>query len=371
MTVKRDPRTGNWFFRTWVQTPRGPVRVFGTPGKAGYRDLAQTKVGAAEAERRAIAAAMSGKPLVAQATEVPTVREYSVVFLATYAAQHKPSERQSKVHILDGTVLPYFGDMRLDAVRQEDIDRYSAELRKAGRKVKTINNRLAVLSSLLKYAVRNGVIPAPAYPLSFSKPDVKPETSAVNRTDLEQLLTTGCLDQRYRVIVLLAAEVGLRAGEILGLQWADIADGQLTVRRAASGKNRRDITAPKHNKARTVPLSPRVVAAFATLPRSPTWVALRRDGQPFKYNGLIKAIKRCYVRAGVTLPRFPLHGLRHMFGTELAGRGVPLPIIQELMGHADIKTTLRYVHVNEAQKRTAIADVFRGQPVGSEAKNAP
>ena len=55
---------------------------------------------------------------------------------------------------------------------------------------------------------------------------------------------------------------------------------------------------------------------------------------------------------------------RHTFGTELAARGIPLPSIQKLMGHADIKTTMRYVTTTEAQLSAAIALTF-GQPVGN------
>ena len=58
----------------------------------------------------------------------------------------------------------------------------------------------------------------------------------------------------------------------------------------------------------------------------------------------------------------------------MAGQGVPLPVLQELMGHEDITTTRRYVTVNERQKRDAIAAVWGGgeapwQPRGS--KEAP
>ena len=76
------------------------------------------------------------------------------------------------------------------------------------------------------------------------------------------------------------------------------------------------------------------------------------------------ALVELYGRAKVTLPQMPWHALRHTFGSELAGRGVPLPVIKELMGHASITTTLRYVTVADDQKREAIARAF-GQQVGN------
>jgi integrase len=54
----------------------------------------------------------------------------------------------------------------------------------------------------------------------------------------------------------------------------------------------------------------------------------------------------------------PAPCLRHTFGTEAAGASVPLPVLQELMGHKAIETTLRYVDVSDRQKQDAIALAF-------------
>src|ERR687888_342939 len=90
MPVRRDPRTRRWFFRTIVKRPDGRrERVSGTPGVPGpYHNLAQSKVGAQEAERREIAEAPPGKPAARQAPptkEVPTIQRYSETFLSNYA----------------------------------------------------------------------------------------------------------------------------------------------------------------------------------------------------------------------------------------------------------------------------------------------
>jgi site-specific recombinase XerD len=82
------------------------------------------------------------------------------------------------------------------------------------------------------------------------------------------------------------------------------------------------------------------------------------------------AILEMYDRSGALRPAMPWHSLQHTFGTELAGKGVPLPVIKDLMGHASITTTLRYVTVVDDQKRDAIARAF-GQQVGNKSKNRP
>ena len=68
--------------------------------------------------------------------------------------------------------------------------------------------------------------------------------------------------------------------------------------------------------------------------------------------------------SGVTMP---WHSLRHTFGTECAARGVPVPVIKELMGHSSIATTMRYVTVTSGQLDAAIRQAF-GQQVGRKAK---
>jgi len=71
MPVRRDARTGQWFFRTILHFPDGKRRVFGTPGIPGpYHDLSPSKAGAEEAERRAIKAALASKPVVLPRTSV-------------------------------------------------------------------------------------------------------------------------------------------------------------------------------------------------------------------------------------------------------------------------------------------------------------
>ena len=62
MPVRRDPRTGGWFFRTTVKTPDGKkLRLFGTAGVPGpYHDLAATKSRGQAAEQRAIQRALDG-----------------------------------------------------------------------------------------------------------------------------------------------------------------------------------------------------------------------------------------------------------------------------------------------------------------------
>lgn len=355
MPVRRDKRTGAWIFQATVKFADGTrKRIFGTPGVPGpYHDLARTRVGAIEAERRAISEALLGKPLVAaaaalEAPKTKTIREDSETFLETYKPESKPStKRNRKISIAH--LLPFFGDKTIEQLRAEDVGTYVAAELKRGRTRKTINCHLAVLSSLIKF------VTGEKSKLRLNVGGKAAKIEAVESADVERLLDA-CKDARYRAVILLACEAGLRAGEIRGLQWTDIKDGQLTIRRALDKETGASLK-PKHDKERTVPLSPRIIETLATLPRRGLWVVCRPDGCALNYDELNHAVNALYARSKVARPLKPLHCLRHTFGTVMARR-VPLPVLRDLMGHEEISTTMRYVDVGEADKRAAIAAVF-------------
>ena len=150
MPVRRDPTTKQYFFRTSMKFLDGNThRVFGTPGVAGYyHDLAQTKIGAGEAERRAIAWALTGElvwdprakrarlikevttssiPTTATAPAAPrTLKELADGFLATYRPESKEREKREKRRILDAHLIPAFGGMTIDEITQVEVNRFIA-----------------------------------------------------------------------------------------------------------------------------------------------------------------------------------------------------------------------------------------------------
>jgi integrase len=357
MSVRRDSRTGRWYFRAWVNYGNGRrERIFGTPGKGDFRDLPNTKIGAQQAEQRAITAALSGTPVVPAAVkEEKTIREHAATFLDTYKPGQKPAERREKRRVMNTHLLPVFGDLRISELTQEQLDRYaSSELERIGArgepiKIKTVNNQLAVLSTMIRYATGE------RSKLRFKLDGMGGEIHAVDPDDVNALLAIA-EDPRLRAVVLLAAEAGLRAGEIRGLQWGDIRAGLVTVRRALD-KLTNEAVAPKHNKARTVPVSSRLEAAVGKLPRRGLWVIADELGAALSYDVIAERMVELYVAAGVQLPPKPLHCLRHTFGTVMA-KQVPLKVLRDLLGHADIETTLRYIDVGEDDKRAAITKVF-------------
>jgi integrase len=75
-----------------------------------------------------------------------------------------------------------------------------------------------------------------------------------------------------------------------------------------------------------------------------------RDGTP--YRSFRSAFERAVRKAGIT--NFTFHDLRHTFASRLVMAGVDLPTVKELLGHRDIRMTMRYTHLSSDHKQAAV-----------------
>jgi integrase len=159
-------------------------------------------------------------------------------------------------------------------------------------------------------------------------------------------------------VIRVAAHTGLRMGELRALRWRDVdwANGTIHVRRnapvsapAAAGEKR-----PKSGRVRSVPITDVVARELDRLSRRPHFTGFDdyvfpsasgaiSDGGDFR-----DAFYAALGAAGLGGMRhkdepITFHDLRHTFGT-LAVRVFPLSDVQQMMGHADLSTTMKYVH---------------------------
>ena len=141
--------------------------------------------------------------------------------------------------------------------------------------------------------------------------------------------------------IRLGAETALRRNELLHLQWdhVDLEAGHLTV--ACT-----DSFTSKSGAERRVPLSGRAVAVLRRLRverPSVTGLVLEAGAGAVDPGTCSKTVKRFAVAAGV--PQLTPHVLRHSCITWGVERGVPVPMVQRLAGHADLTTTMLYCSV--------------------------
>jgi hypothetical protein len=154
-------------------------------------------------------------------------------------------------------------------------------------------------------------------------------------------------------------------GELLALRWRDV-DFAVSTIRVRANYYLGQLTTPKSGKVRAVPLAPDVASALAQLERRENWVGdddLVFAGEAGGYldgSALRRRYKEALARAGLRPLRF--HDLRHTFGTRMIGKA-DIRRVQEWMGHADIQTTMRYLHYAPRREHAGlVAEALAVQP---------
>jgi integrase len=283
---------------------------------------------------------------------VPTLHAFAPRFLNSYARanRQKPSTIVTKQSLLRVHLVPLLGHKRLDAITNEDIQRLKSTL--VARAPKTVNNILTVLSTLLKAAVEWSVIermPCRIRLVKVSKPSAAFHDFDAYERLVGEARTTGA---NATLTVLLGGEAGLRCGEMIALEWADVdlATRQLCVQRSSWEGH---VTAPKGGRLRYIPLTIRLEEALRIHRhlRGPL-VLCDEHGAALKHKAVLSGV-RLAARRGKVL-NSGVHVLRHTFCSHLAMRGAPARAIQELAGHVNITTTQRYMHLSPAAIEGAI-----------------
>jgi integrase len=135
-------------------------------------------------------------------------------------------------------------------------------------------------------------------------------------------------------------------GELIALRWRDVDFPNHTIRVRASYAIGH-LTTPKSGKVRAVPLAPDVAGALARLGQRALATAdddlvfLGGAGSFLDGSALRRRYKSALARAGLRRLRF--HDLRHTFGTRMIAQA-DIRRVQEWMGHADVQTTMQYLH---------------------------
>jgi integrase len=185
----------------------------------------------------------------------------------------------------------------------------------------------------------------------------------VDAEQAAQLLRAAAGDP-LEALYVLAVMTGMRQGELLGLQWADVDGdvGRLTVRHTLqwSKGGAWSLDEPKTGHSRrTIKLPPTALQALKAhkarqaeqwLAIGPAWadhglVFPNALGRPIEASNLLPcSYKRLLGRAG--LPAIRFHDLRHSYATLALRNGVPVKVVSETLGHASITLTLdTYSHV--------------------------
>lgn len=248
----------------------------------------------------------------------------------------------------------FFEDRRfLDEIATGDLERLRTHLTNQGYSPQTTKHILGTMRGTWRYAKRLGYqvseLEFPAIKVSNGKlrylsfdeerkllAAIDPERSVKglpSYRDRTELMRREMHDLRDFIVILL--DTGARHSEISGLKWSQVNLKQGTIA----------LWRPKVRNESVLYMTDRVrkVLELRNGERTGLFVFMNRTGGARSYIGT--TLRRAFTRAG--LPDCSLHTLRHTHATRLIQHGLSIYEVKEILGHSDIKTTMRYAHIEQ------------------------
>jgi site-specific recombinase XerD len=231
--------------------------------------------------------------------------------------------------------LDYFYPMKAAEVSREQIESFLLHLAKEkGYSETAIHTLVNAIKFYLEQVLKQ---PREFYTLQRPKKPIQNPT-VFSENEVRRILNA-IGNVKHLAMLMIGYAAGLRVSEIVNLLPNDI-DSDRMVIHVRRGKGKKD---------RQVILSERLLQtlrAYYRLCKPKHYLFENEDGNKYSTRSLHQIITRAKAKAGVTR-KGTMHALRHSFATHLLEGGIDLRIIQQLLGHNDIKTTLRYTHVSK------------------------
>ena len=217
----------------------------------------------------------------------------------------------------------------------------------------SVNRELTLLRAVTNMAARRWQAKVPMIDWRAQRlREPAPRDRYLTPAEIQALLAEAA--DHIKPAILLSLYTGVRLSNCIGLDWSQVDMTHrvihFRIKSVAPGGQPHDV--PIHDVLRAV------LAALGP----------RQAGPVFRYRGRAikcwrKAFKRACERAGIE--DFRWHDLRHTAASMMVQAGVPLDVVQDVLGHKDIATTRRYAHREDTAKRDAI-DALGGKLAGDQ-----
>ena len=255
--------------------------------------------------------------------------------------------------------LEFFGNIPIENIKTSDIELLKEHLKeKRGIKNSTTNRYLHNLSRMLNIAIENKWIKTnPFKGVKYLREDnhkirflTKEEENRLFSAIHNGKEVIGRDKKKKKIypylhlepIIICALQTGMRRGEIFSLKWGNI-DKDFTYI---------ELLETKSGKVRKIPISEKLKTILKNQPKINEYVFNNKNtNKPFvdikkAFAALIKLAE---------IENFRFHDLRHTVATRMTEMGIDLAVVQEILGHSDIKTTMRYAHPVPERKKLAIS----------------
>ncbi len=330
------PRNSRFFHFDFVH--RG-VRRHGSTGQTTRR-LAEA---VERRERARLAEGPAGRRF--------TLDEAAGIYFAE-VARHQPSARTTRSQLRN--LLSGLGKTAaLEEIDTAVLARYVAR-RRARAANATANREIELFRRLRAYLATNHEAEVGSKRIDWKAlKHPEPRERVRELTGAEEARLMAALPEDFRALAAFALMSGARLGALIALRWSDLdlSAGRAVLRRKGGG-------------VQVLPLTPAMTALLANRPRGApevfTYALSRRRPpyakgarRPFTPDGWRKAWAAALTKAEIADFRF--HDLRHTAATRMLRATGNLRAAQKLLGHADVATTARYAHLEEADQRAAMA----------------
>ncbi|WP_213876129.1 tyrosine-type recombinase/integrase [Pseudomonas sp. dw_358] len=325
-------------------------------------------------------ALLLGEPLAVtqgrRGAALPSLREFiDDTYLPWFKAHHRGYEKTK--HTLDNN-FDALMTQRIDAITTRDLEQIRTTWLQAGNKPSTVNRKMGSISGVFSRAKEWEVITEhPMGKLKALKVDSKGKVRYL--ADDESKRLREALDARQaeargerdsanawraarlkaqlsdlraveftdhlKPMVLLSLNTGMRRGELFDLKWPAVNVSNKTITIVG------DLS--KTLETRHIPMNKEALATLEAWKRQSTGTGYVFPGQD---GDRLDDVKTAWLNLleRAQIEGFRWHDMRHDFASRLVMAGVPLNTVRELLGHSDIKMTLRYAHLAPGTKAAAV-----------------
>lgn len=241
------------------------------------------------------------------------------------------------------SLKPRFGSMRLDEINADGIERFKQARLEQGLSPSTVNRDLACLRRVLLFAVKKDVIattPFVAHKVKFLEEHRRERVLSFE----EERKYLAAASQPLRDVATIMLEIALRPGEVFAIRREDVHLGAIPAfLHVLAGKTA--------NAVRDVPITKRAgeVLKRRLSAAKGNYLFPRRVGSGHDWSQPMTELEPAHRKAlrESKVSRFRIYDLRHTAATRAAEAGADVLSLAKLLGHSDLKTTERYVHLSK------------------------
>lgn len=269
------------------------------------------------------------------------LRKSTILFLCVVPNEEEelPTENSIKSVLRKKKILnPEYGKK---GIRKKYICIFEEE--EKVRKNSTLNRYVAILSKMFNLLIADNKLKHNPCVFSTKLRENNHKIRYLTKEEQDRLFCV-LKQNKYnhiKPIIIFALYTGMRIGEILSLKWEqiDLKDNYINILKSKSGKERK------------IPIAEKLKEEIEEIEKKSEYVFVNSETQkPYT------TIKHSFLSLmnQAKIENFTFHSFRHTVATRLVESGVDLLIVQEIMGHSNIQTTMRYAHPVPERKKQAI-----------------